>query len=369
MNNNDLQKEKVRVLINGIYDIQKLRISTGNRIVQSFNLQMGQEPSTKQKEMGEEALSLINKLKKEYKRITDAYIAKEYVYSDNNSNSVKITFKKNVKIQDIIESIDKNSETLSIKSEYDYNLMKHYVSLQDTEELMVKDLEKEIHKHPMWDLFFKDVKGCAALMAAVCIAYLNVHEARHVSSFWRYAGLDTVKVVKEDGSIVNEGRTSKRAHNIEQTYIDKEGNEQTKMGLGYNPILKSKLIGVLTPNLLKAGLRVVKGDDKKPLLDEAGNKQYTTSSKYAECYLDYRHRLDNRCDTKDYTALHKYNMALRYVAKQFLRDLWVTWRSYEGYEISEPYEVAKLGYKPHKYNEYHNKMAQRTSPSMKSNPI
>ena len=369
----DLQREKIRILVNGIYDIQKLRIATGNRIVQSFNIQMGQTPSTRQEEMDVEASSLINTLRSEYKRITDAYVSKEY-YLDKGSSSIvtkkvepkdgadsseiiTISLKKNAKIIDIIKSMNERTDTLVIKNEYDYNLMKHYMELFDSEEGMLKDLEKEVTKHPMWDAFFKDVKGCGVLMAAVCLTYLDVNKARHASSFWKYAGLDTVDVVKEDGTIVNEGRTSKKAHNVEQVYVDKDGNEQSKMGLGYNPNLKTKLIGVLAPCLLKAGLRVVKGNDKKPVLDEAGNKQYVASSKYTECYLDYRNRLDQRKDTKEYSSLHKYNMSVRYMIKQFLRDMWVTWRTLEGYTVSEPYEVAKLGNMPHKYNEYHERVA------------
>ena len=50
-------------------------------------------------------------------------------------------------------------------------------------------------------------------------------------------------------------------------------------------------------------------------------------------------------------------MSVRYMVKQFLRDMWVTWRTLEGYTISEPYEVAKLGNNPHKYNEYHERVA------------
>ena len=369
----DLQREKIRILVNGIYDIQKLRISTGNRIVQSFNIQMGQKPSTRQEDMDSEASSLINSLRSDYKRITDAYVAKEYLLNKGNSSIVTkkaepkngadrsefvtIQLKKNAKIKDIIQSMNENSDALVIKNEYDYNLMKHYMELSDSEEGMVKDLEKEVTKHPMWNAFFKDVKGCGVLMAAVCLTYLDVNKARHVSSFWKYAGLDTVDIVKEDGSIVNEGRTAKKAHNVEQIYIDKDGNEQTKMGLGYNPSLKTKLIGVLAPCLLKAGLRVIKGDDKKPILDDDGNKQYTISSKYTQLYLDYRNRLDHRRDTKDYSDLHKYNMSIRFMTKQFLRDMWVTGRALEGYKVSEPYEVAKLGNPPHGHNEYHERIA------------
>lgn len=370
----DIQREKIRILVNGVYDIQKLRIATGNRIVQSFNIQMGQAPSTKQEDMDAEANNLISTLRNEYKRITDAYISKEYHLSKKDSKLISadsrgkkaksedevitVSLQKNAKIKDIIESMNEQTDTLMIKNEYDYNLMKHYMELLDSEEGMLKDLEKEVSKHKMWDKFFKDVKGCGVLMTAVCISYLDVHKARHVSSFWKYAGLDTVDIVKEDGTIETEGRTAKKAHNVEQTYIDKDGNEQLKMGLGYNPNLKTKLIGVLAPCILKAGLRVVKDGDKKPVLDKNGNKQYTASSKYTECYLGYRNRLDQRSDTKDYSNLHKYNMAIRYMVKQFLRDMWVTWRALEGYEVSQPYEVDKLGNHPHKYNEYHDRVAK-----------
>lgn len=41
MSNNDLTKEQVRCLVAGVYDLQKLRISAGNRLVQSFYLSRG----------------------------------------------------------------------------------------------------------------------------------------------------------------------------------------------------------------------------------------------------------------------------------------------------------------------------------------
>ena len=112
--------------------------------------------------------------------------------------------------------------------------------------------------------------------------------------------------------------------------------------------------------MLKAGLRVAKDENGNPILDKEGNKIRTADSHYVQCYLDYLNRLNQRADTKDYTNLHKHNMAKRYMIKQFVRDLWVVWRADAGYEVTEPYEVAKLGYKPHKYNEAHHKMAENT---------
>ena len=75
----DTQKQKIRNLVSGIYDIQKLRIAIGNRVVQSFNIQMGQKPSESQEEMEKEVQSMIKKLRSEYNRITDAYIDKSYI--------------------------------------------------------------------------------------------------------------------------------------------------------------------------------------------------------------------------------------------------------------------------------------------------
>ena len=40
------KKQQIRALVSNVYDIQKLRIAAGNRLVQSFYAQLGVEPST-----------------------------------------------------------------------------------------------------------------------------------------------------------------------------------------------------------------------------------------------------------------------------------------------------------------------------------
>lgn len=335
----DIAKEKIRNLVSTHYDIQKLRISTGNRIVASLNLQMGQQASKSQEEMDKEAQSKISKMRKEYNRITDAYVEGSYIITKKKGDDVEekvIRVKKENDIGKIINQLNanKDSEIVLIRSKMDYNLMTIYMDLLDTEEKSQKIVAKEVEKHPMWNAFFKDVTGCGPLMAAVCIAYFDIHKARHVSSFWKYAGLDTVEVEKEDGTIVREGRAKK--HTEMQEYVSKEGEIKEKRGITYNPSLKTKLVGVLGGSFLKK-----------------------RGCKYEQIYRDYRNRLENRADyEKISNKIHP--MANRYMIKQFVRDLWVTWRALEGYEVSQPYEVAKLGYKPHKYNEYHDRMAHHT---------
>ena len=76
-------------------------------------------------------------------------------------------------------------------------------------------------------------------MAGVIIAYLDPKRARHVSSFWKYAGLDVDK-----GS----GRSRREEHLVERDYIDRNGDAKTRLGVTYNPFLKTKLMGVLGPS-------------------------------------------------------------------------------------------------------------------------
>lgn len=119
-------------------------------------------------------------------------------------------------------------------------------------------------------------------------------------------------------------------------YVDKNGNTKMKRGITYNPELKARLLGVLSGCLLKAG-------------DET----------YAPIYYDYKNRLNNSDRHKDKKDIHKHVMAQRYMIKQFVRNLWTSWRDLEGLPVDNPYEVEKLGNKPHKYNEYQVETAKK----------
>lgn len=385
-------KEQIRCLISNVYDLQKLRISAGNRITTSFYISLGIKPSEKLDSAGEDNKKFIDKLKAEYKKITDGVVAE------------KMTVNKSIK------TLNKSEETaLSyIRNDVDYNLVDSYMKLVESEEAAIKVLEKHVKAHPMWEAFFEPIKGCGTLMSAVCLAYLDPYKARHVSCFYRYCGLDTVQDEDKEGNklfVTQDGTFRKVRQKIGYTYqadgenyfgkviktgeYDAEGNEiittntgeyldsqfimkgdsfvyediesgdeyigevavsehgrrmsdtemfeyvkadgtkGMKRGLTYNPVVKTKLMGVLSGCLLKA---------KDPT--------------YSTIYYDYRSRLDNSAQHKGKSDAQKNRMALRYMIKQFLRNLWTTWRNLEGLPVDNPYEVEKLGNKPHKYNEY-----------------
>lgn len=401
----DVLKQQIRCLIANVYDLQKLRISAGNRLVQSFYLQLGVAQSTSPDDVDKEEKKMIDRLKAEYKRITDAV-------AENNKS-----IKSNIKA--LRESDEEGKRLTLIRNDQDFKLVESYTYLLKAEEESTKSLDKYVKQHKLWDAFFADIKGCGTLMSAVCIAYLDPYVAKYPSSFFRYCGMDTVQDEDKDGNklylekvegvvtgvkvreaygyynsegqyfgkvqmtdnLSDEGNilfkgedgglyeqrqltkvvdgqemliyeevesgkeyvgdvvVSQHGRKMGDTemveYVDAEGNRKLKRSITYNPFVKTKLMGVLTGCLIKA---------KDPV--------------YSKIYYDYKARLDNSPRYEGYTPAHKNMMAQRYMIKQFLRNLHTEWRHLEGLPIYEPYEVEKLGNKPHHLNERQHKLAQ-----------
>lgn len=289
---------KLRAAIDTFYDLQKLRIQVGNRLCASFRYG---------KDAGNEDDKFITVLLGEYNRVTDTLVEQ----FDNSSRR-------------LLRAIKATDDLKYIKSAFDYSLIEQYKSLRDQEEETNKLVSKLVKEHPMWGRFFADVKGCGTTMAAICIAYLDIHKARYVSSFWSYAGVGTRTA--EDGSVVAMSKKS----TIEVEYVDSEGNIKTKKSIGYNEFLHTKLLGVLGDSFVKQG------------------------DVYRKVYDDYKNRYLNKPDwqtQKGTLRLRAHRAAIRQVIKAFLRDLWVEWRTYEGYEIPLSYAEAHLGMAPHGYNE------------------
>lgn len=182
-----------------------------------------------------------------------------------------------------------------IKSEIDYNMAEQYVALLNQEQQISK-----------------------------FISYLDIHKARYVS----YAGVGTRAADDPDAPRVAMSRKAL----VDAVYLDKDGNVQMRKSIGYNDFLHTKLLGVLGDSFVKR-----------------------SGSEYRKVYDDYKNRYQNRADWKndkgEVSAMRCHRAAIRQAIKAFLRDLWVEWRTYEGYTIPESYAEAHLGMAPHGYNE------------------
>lgn len=278
----------IRTMVRGAYDIQKLRIQCGNRIVGNFKAKLGQEPSKPETELGAEETKLLKRLREHYKKITDG---------------VKV-FPR--------QSSFKGDEVISDYTEL--CLLAQYVDLETEEARHFSRLGTILKGYPIYVEFLEKVKGIGPAMAGVIVSEIDITRAKYPSSLWAYSGLD----VAGDGK----GRSRRKEHLVERDYTDRDGNAAKRVGITFNPFLKTKLMGVLAGSFLRAG-----------------------NVTYAGIYNNYKHRLENHAVYKDVSKGHRHSMAQRYMVKIFLVDLYKAWRTLEGLPVAPSYDEAKLGHK------------------------
>lgn len=271
-------KQTLKAMVRGGYDIQKLRIEAGNRLVANFRTRLGIEPGKKVEN------KIIREIERRFILITDGVI--EF------SRSRKFKFD-------------------GVISDYtDLSLVAHYMNSHKTEKRIFRDLGHAVKDFDIWNKFLKDVKGCGPAMTSVIITEIDISRARYPSSLWKYAGLD----VASDGK----GRSKRKDHLIDVDYINKSGEMATRKSITFNPFLKTKLTGVLGPCFLRA------------------------QNEYADIYNDYKYRIGNHPDHAEKSDGHRHSMAIRYMIKIFLIYLHSEWRTLEGLPVSTSYAEAKL---------------------------
>lgn len=285
MTNNQTLRQQLKSMTRGAYDIQKLRIQMGNRIAANFRSKLGIKPGEKEEEAEEDVKGTLELLRASYKKITDGIKA----------------FPR--------QSTFKGDELISNYTEL--CLVAEYCDLETSEDKHFRRLEAVLQDFPIYIEFLEKVRGCGPAMSAVIISEFDIHKAEYPSSLWMYSGLD----VAPDGK----GRSKKKEHLVKVKYKDAEGVEQEKDGITFNPFLKTKLVGVLGSCFIKLG------------------------GKYREIYDFYKNRLENHPEHIKKTKGHRHNMAVRYMIKRFLVDLYSEWRKLEGLPVALEYSEAKLG--------------------------
>jgi len=285
-----METDNLKIFVRGAYDLQKLRIQTGNRMCANFKAKLGQKPSEKEDTIDEQGKEILKKIRSSYKKLTD---------------KVK-TFPR--------QATFKGDQVISSFTEL--CLVAQYVSLESQEDSHFLRLGSMLNEYPIYTEYLKDVKGVGPAMAGVLISEIDIERCQYPSSLWKYAGLD----VAEDG----QGRSKKKEHLVNTKYVNKDGEDAIKLGITFNPWLKTKLVGVLASSFLRAG-----------------------DNEFSRVYRDYKNRLENHPDHIEKTKGHRHNMAMRYMIKIFLVKFHMTWRAIAGLPVSTSYCEGKLG-KVHK---------------------
>lgn len=275
--------DTLKTMVSGMYQIQDTKIRLGNQLSAYFRERNGIEPS-------------------------------EATEVDCSMDTVKKTFRSIVGDKPEISARRKYLYEGLISNYAELVMIRHYIHMEESEKTLANNLKYVLREIPIYTEWLEGVLGVGPSMAGVIISEIDISRAKYASSIWKYAGLDVAK----DGR----GRSRRAEHLTDYEYLAKDGDQKTRRGITFNPFLKTKLVGVLGASFIKQ-----------------------SDSPYRKIYDDYKHRLENNPVHQEKTKGHRHNMAVRYMVKQFLVDLYENWRRIEGLTVFAPYHEAKLGLK------------------------
>ena len=201
----------------------------------------------------------------------------------------------NLSVEDIFDLVDVKESLESIERRLEYKIL------------------KELKGVPIYDDFLKDVKGVGTVIAAVIISEIDITKADTVSKIWQYAGLNPG---------MRYGRKWSSGQGSYETDYLVRGDRVTKGYLSpYNCYLKSKLVKILSDCFIR------------------NNSPYRKIYDDCKQELEVSERLVQGKDIawKDESKGHRDAYARRKMVKEFLKDLYVKWRTLEGLPVKEPY--------------------------------
>lgn len=325
----------IRSVVRGLYDTQKLRIAAGQRVVAHFRHLLGLESSEPEKELDNKGQKILAQLRSDYSKMTDGVI-------------IQLTKAKWQKAVKQLEDPLITEYTL-------YRMVEHHEMMISAEALQIGTLKLSLRGIPVYEQFLKLAPGIGPAMAGIILSEIDIRVSKYASNIFSYAGL----AVMADGC----GQSRRAEHMKDVDYIDGKGVKKTRKSLGYNPWLKTKLVGVGGGSMLKAikkefflnGSQIDRAEYKRlsPEQQEIVVIK-NVENRYSQVYRDMIHRYQNRVDIKadrlqedkkkwKYSDLRIHNMATRYMVKRFLADLYENWRALEGLPVHNPYEEDKLG--------------------------
>lgn len=316
-----IAKDMLSDLVSSFYQIQKLRIQLGNKLSAHFYRKLGLEAAEKliEQQQGDKKASvdMIDVLRVQFRRVADGLSDFKIV---NEKKFASLT-----------------QDTRGIFDEYiEYSWMSEYRDMLGSENRVLKDIEICLDKFPIWTDWLCKIKGVGPTTGGVIVSLIDIRKAETPASLWAFAGMDVVPI-NNKGEVDGRGRGRFREHLVKAQYKDREGVDKVRDSITFNPMLKTKLLGVLADSFIKH-----------------------RAPKYREEYDNYKARITEREnanvanakargdeDFKRKTPAHLNRMAIRYMMKRFLVDLYKEWRGIEGLEIVPEYGERKLGLEHH----------------------
>jgi hypothetical protein len=261
----ELSTELAYFGVRTFYDWQDLRISSTNRL----------------RDLVRKTAEGIPLDKVEEKKEANKYDKK---YSDEN-------------IANVIRKIQAEGKIAATEAAHIEKLFAIAKRAHETEQEYKDVIESMIREHPLWIGFLSKIKGIGVLLAGSILASFDPYQAKHPSSFWKFAGLHVV-----------DGKAPKRSKG---------------QITDYNPKART-LCWKIADSFVKQ-----RTPEYRPIYDRA-KAFYLARHKEHGCTLKPPCKSPNK---------HSDLQARRKMTKEFLADLWTEWRKVEGLPTSPKYSA------------------------------
>jgi hypothetical protein len=387
----------LRALVRGREDIQRLRIQNGGRIVANAYAKMGISPGEKIDINDKKNKKILEKATKEYKMLTEGLTRPtaqaqlnalkknpgsfELITSLADSTMVQNWIDLHKIENDILKAIEVELKVFDVYRHY-LKLVRGIGPAISGALLSGLDIRKARYVSSLWKYCGLDVtpktksekqfrfimeadwpvrggtkKGFKCIspdgtekeIICECISRKGFNEI-HVDSehafklvatgdkiqpFQSSKSLEVIEKtdkVRFDGNF-GEGRSAKKHHQVSREYTTKDGKIDEKMGLSYNPRMKTWVVGIMPDVLIQ--------------LNKHYNKLYHDHKNYL---INDKRRYPNEDMTQPCLLAdgHITKRAKRYIAKIFLLNFFIAWKTIEGLPIiRRGYHEEKLGKTPH----------------------
>lgn len=181
-------------------------------------------------------------------------------------------------------------------------------SLLHTERDIAKRINAWSKHHKIRLTHLNRIQGIGPIFSGAVIAWIApISRFSNISKLWKYCGLAP-------------GCRRKRGEKI-----------------AYNPHLKTLM------------WKIASSFEKQKANKSFYRRLYDEKKKYLLQREDLKAAIDNKVKG---AKLHVRLLAMQFVAKRFLADLWLTWRKLEGLSITKPYAFDMLGHSDWEESKY-----------------
>ena len=220
-------------------------------------------------------------------------------------------------------------------------LVQYTREMERTEKNIAKELESRVKDLPIYKFYLSRITGIGPMLSAGLIAHLTpIDRFDTISKLWAYTGLTTEYYKSECAR--------GKGHKFITTSPVATCPVKMKNGKVCGARIKKTEHIKGVPKREKGYVLFINQNLRTLMYKIARSFEFQQErrSYYRRLYVVQKERYLAKLEGRNEKGErgHARNMALRYVEKRFLANLWIVWRTFEGLKVTEPYSIKILGH-------------------------